>query len=88
MNYNKEKNNIFKAILSLKTGKEAKAFFNDFCTKKELKAMNKRYKIALFLDNGLTYRKIAKKLNISPTTVWQVVLKLNNNSIHQNPFSG
>ena len=76
--FNTKTDNLFKAILSLKTVKETEKFFRDLCTVEELKDMSERWKIARLLNKGLAYRKIAEKLNVSTTTVSRVALWLNN----------
>ncbi len=70
--FNQKTNSLFKAVLSLESVKEAEAFFRDLCTIEEIKAMSERWEIAQLLNKGLTYRKIAKKLNTSTTTVGRV----------------
>ena len=55
--FNKKTDNLFKAIISLKTIKEAEAFFRDLCTIDELKEMSERWEIAQMLNRGLPYRQ-------------------------------
>jgi len=76
--FNKKTNNLFKAILSLKSTKEAEKFFRDLCTVEELKEMSERWEMVQMLDQGVSYRKIAEKLGVSTTTVSRVALWLNN----------
>jgi len=76
--FNKKTDELFKAIISLKTMKEAEAFFRDLCTIDEIKEMSERWQIAQMVNKGLPYREIAKKLNVSTTTVARVALWLNN----------
>lgn len=76
--FNQKIDNLFKAILSLKTAKETERFFRDLCTVEELKDMSERWEIARLLNKGVAYRKIAEKLNVSTTTVSRVALWLNN----------
>ncbi len=76
--FNKKTDNLFEAILSLKTKREAEKFFRDLCTIEELKDMSERFEVAKLLDLGVSYRKIAEKLNISTTTVSRVSLWLKN----------
>ena len=76
--FNKKTDSLFKAIISLKTLKEAKAFFRDLCTIDELKEMSERWEIAQMLNRNIPYRQIAEKLNVSTTTVARVALWLNN----------
>lgn len=76
--FNQKTNNLFKAIISLKSTQETEKFFRDLCTIKEIKDMADRWEIAKLLDKGLPYRKIAKKLEVSTTTVSRVALWLEN----------
>ena len=76
--FDKKTNELFKAIISLKNINEAERFFRDLCTIDEIKEMSERWQIVKMLDDGLTYRGIAKKLNVSTTTVARVALWLNN----------
>lgn len=76
--FNKKTNDLFAAILSLKTVKEAEAFFRDLCTIDEIKSMSERWQIVKMLEKGKSYRNIAEKLNVSTTTVSRVALWLNN----------
>jgi TrpR-related protein YerC/YecD len=76
--FDKKTNELFKAIISLKNINEAERFFRDLCTIDEIKEMSERWQIVKMLDDGLTYRDIAKKLDVSTTTVARVALWLNN----------
>ena len=76
--FNKQTDNLFKAILSLKSIKEAEAFFRDLCTISELQEMRDRWAIILLLNNNMSYRNIAEKLNTSTATVTRVANWLNN----------
>ena len=46
---------MYRAILTLKTVEECKQFFDDLCTVTELQAMEQRYQVAQYLDSGLIY---------------------------------
>lgn len=92
--FDKKTNNLFEAILSLKTVKEAENFFRDLCTIDEIKDMSERWQIVKMLEKNIPYREIAEKLNVSTTTVSRVALWLNNgtggyrlalNNSHHNP---
>lgn len=43
---------MYKAILTLKTVDECKRFFDDLCTVTELQAMEQRYQVAVYLSQG------------------------------------
>ena len=76
--FGQKTDNLFEAILSLETVKEAEAFFRDLCSIDEIKFMSERWEIAKLVYKGLPYRKISDKLNVSTTTVNRVALWLNN----------
>ena len=76
--FGQKTDDLFGAILSLETVKEAEAFFRDLCTIDEIKSMSERWEIAKLVYKGLPYRKISDKLNVSTTTVSRVALWLNN----------
>jgi len=76
--FNNKTSDLFKAIISLKSVKEAEQFFRDLCTLDEIKEMSERWQIAQMVNAGLPYREIAKKLKVSTTTVARVALWLNN----------
>ena len=61
------------AILKLKNPNEAARFFRDLLTLPEIREFSKRFRIAqaLYLKQG-SYAAIAKKLNVSTTTVTRV----------------
>lgn len=75
--FDKNTDSLFEAVISLKIVKEAEMFFRDLCTIDEIKAMSDRWQIARLVNQGLSYREVAKKLNVSVTTVARVALWLN-----------
>jgi len=76
--FNKKTDNLFSAILKVKSVKEAECFFRDLCTTEEIKEMADRWEIAQSVNNKLSYRDIATKLKTSTTTVARVASWLNN----------
>lgn len=70
----KKLQDLYKAILSLESVKEAEMFFRDLCTLEELRAMQERWEIVKLLDKGKTYREIAETIKVSTTTVSRVSL--------------
>lgn len=76
--FNKKTDDLFGAILCLKTIKEAEAFFRDLCTAKEINSLSDRWEIVRLLNKGMTYRKIAQRLEVSTTTVSRVAQWFNN----------
>ena len=63
---------LFKAILSLKTEEECYQFFEDVCTVSELKAMAQRLEVARMLDEGSIYDEIVEKTGASTATISRV----------------
>ncbi|OYW77281.1 MAG: TrpR like protein, YerC/YecD [Asticcacaulis sp. 32-58-5] len=64
---------LVRAILSLETEAEAKAFLDDLCTPSELRAFAERFKVARLLDEGQSsYRDISEKTGASTTTITRV----------------
>ena len=52
---------MYKAILTLRTVDECMRFFDDLCTMTELQAMEQRYEVATLLEQGLIYNDILEK---------------------------
>ena len=63
---------MYRAILTLKTVDECKQFFDDLCTVTELQAMEQRYQVAQYLDAGLIYNDILEKTGASSATISRV----------------
>jgi len=61
--------NLYRAILKLKTSQEVAAFWRDLLTLKEIKTFAKRWQMSQLLYQGFPYAAIAKKLSVSTTTV-------------------
>jgi TrpR-related protein YerC/YecD len=69
---------MFRAILSLDTVADCKAFFTDLCTPAELEALVDRWSVVGYLDEGLPYRKIHELTGVSVTTIGRVARYLTN----------
>ena len=69
---------LFSAILSLKSKDEATGFFRDLLTIAELKEFSNRWQMVKMLYVGKPYTEIAKKLNVSTTTISRVAHWLQN----------
>ena len=65
-------NQLYQAILSLKTEEECHAFFQDLCTISELKAMAQRLEVAQMLDAGMIYNDILDRTGASSATISRV----------------
>jgi TrpR-related protein YerC/YecD len=67
-----ETDDLFEAILALRTREEAERFFRDLCTLAEIEAMTHRWQAARLVDEGLPYHEVAKATGASTTTVTRV----------------
>lgn len=63
---------MYKAILSLKSVDECMRFFDDLCTVSELMAMEQRYHVAKCLDDGMIYNDILAETGASSATISRV----------------
>lgn len=63
---------MYRAILTLKTVDECKQFFDDLCTVTELQAMEQRYQVAALLNKGLIYNQILEETGASSATISRV----------------
>jgi len=74
----KKTQDLFTAVLKLRTKDECRRFFRDLCTLEEMTDMTDRFAaVKMIKENKLSYRNIAKKLKISSTTVTRVAHWLN-----------
>ncbi len=64
--------NLYKAILSLKSMDECMNFFDDLCTVSELMAMEQRYQVASCLNDGMIYNDILAETGASSATISRV----------------
>ena len=75
MNKNTKKaksEDMYKAILSLRTVEECENFFSDLCTVTELRAMEQRYEVAVLLERGFIYSDILERTGASSATISRV----------------
>ncbi|NCC68028.1 MAG: TrpR-like protein [Clostridia bacterium] len=63
---------LYKAILTLKTTDECMKFFDDLCTITELQAMEQRFEVAALLNQGCIYNEILEKTGASSATISRV----------------
>ena len=64
---------LYRAILTLKTPEELMRFFDDLCTRTELVAMEQRYQVAELLnDDTMNYNKITECTGASSATISRV----------------
>lgn len=69
--------NLFEAILQLKTKEECYLFFEDVCTINELLSLSQRFEVAGMLRDDKTYLEIAEKTGASTATISRVNRSLN-----------
>lgn len=70
--YDKKAEELFTAILKLKTPDEAKRFFRDLLTEPEIREFANRWQAAQMLDQGVSYSKISKATGLSSTTIARI----------------
>ena len=63
---------LYKAILTLRTLDECEHFFDDLCSVSELRAMEQRYQVAELLDRGYIYNDILEITGASSATISRV----------------
>lgn len=77
-NFSIEKyNELFSAILKLKSVEDCQKFFEDACTIKELEDVSQRLEVAKLLDKGKNYQEIARITGASTATISRVSKCLN-----------
>lgn len=69
---NQDVDNLFQAILDLENLTEARNFFRDLLTEKELVEFTKRWKVAKMLSAGKAYIDIEKETGMSSTTIARI----------------
>ena len=68
---------LFEAILTLKTVEECYRFFDDLCTIGEVQSLAQRMEVARMLRRGLTYHHIEQDTGASTATISRVKRCLN-----------
>ena len=63
---------LFSAILCLKTKEECYTFFEDVCTINELLSLSQRFEVAKMLRQRKTYLEISDKTGASTATISRV----------------
>ena len=64
--------NFFQAVLKLRTLDDARKFFEDVCTIKELEAVSQRLEVAKMLKEGRSYLEITAATGASTATISRV----------------
>jgi TrpR-related protein YerC/YecD len=65
-------NDVYEAILKLKTVEEVKNFFKDICTINELEAIFQRLEVAKLLVEKKNYQEISRLTGASTATISRV----------------
>ena len=77
-NFSIEKyNELFSAILKLKSVEDCQKFFTDVCTIKELEDITQRLQVASYLKEGKNYQEISALTGASTATISRVNKCLN-----------
>lgn len=63
---------LFRAVLTLKSLEECYEFFEDICTVNELKALSQRLQVAHMLEDGESYDTIVETTGASTATISRV----------------
>ena len=63
---------MYRAILQMKTVEECMKFFDDLCTVSEPQAMEQRYQVASLLHQGMIYNDILARTGASSATISRV----------------
>ena len=68
---------LFEAILTLKSVEDCYIFFDDLCTENEIQSLSQRLEVARMLGKGSTYNQIEAKTGASTATISRVKRCLN-----------
>lgn len=63
---------LYETILKLRSPEECCRFFEDLCTPVELRSMEQRFDVAVYLQQGLVYLDILEKTGASSATISRV----------------
>lgn len=77
MQKNEFTDQLFDAILTLKTREECYDFFSDACTPKEIQAIAQRFVVAKMLNEKKVYNEIIEKTGASTATISRVSRSIN-----------
>jgi len=69
---NKETDDLFEAIISIKDIDDCYRFFEDLCTVKEIRAMSQRFEVAKLLMKKKTYSEIEETTGASTATISRI----------------
>ena len=68
---------LFEAVLTLKTVEDCYIFFDDLCTVNEIQSLSQRLEVARMLGKGSTYNQIEAETGASTATISRVKRCLN-----------
>lgn len=68
---------LFEAVLTLKSVEECYVFFDDLCTVNEIKSLSQRLEVARMLRKNYTYSQIEAETGASTATISRVKRCLN-----------
>ena len=69
----KEENDLlYESLLQLQSVEECRRFMLDLCTVDELKSMEQRIEVAMYLRDGMIYQDILKRTGASSATISRV----------------
>ena len=63
---------LYRAIAALRDEDECRRFFDDLCTPTELRSMEQRYDVAVYLMRDQVYAEILEKTGASSATISRV----------------
>lgn len=63
---------LYESLLRLENVDECRRFLRDLCTVSELKAMEQRIEVAMYLREGMIYQDILKRTGASSATISRV----------------
>ena len=72
---------LYETILKLRDLEECRRFFEDLCTPTELQAMEQRFDMAVYLQQGLVYLDILEKTGASSATISRVRQSMLDNGV-------
>lgn len=68
---------LFEAVLTLRSVEECYVFFDDLCTVNEIESLSQRLEVARMLSKGYTYNRIETQTGASTATISRVKRCLN-----------
>jgi len=63
---------LFDAMLTLETRDDTERFFRDLCTRNEIEELSARWAVVRLLDEGFSYRAIARQTGVSTATITRI----------------